>query len=75
MEFSSYIVLGSLQGILLADQHAGITPWKQLAQRYLWWPGLDKQIDETVKHCNSCQESAKSPASTSPASWSWPGGP
>ena len=48
---------------------------KQLARKYFWWPGLDKQIEETVKLCPACQESAKSPASAPTASWSWPGGP
>ena len=48
---------------------------KQLARRYLWWPGLDKEIEETVKLCHSCQEAAKHPPAPNPASWSWPGGP
>ena len=48
---------------------------KQLARKYLWWPGLDKEIEETVKLCHSCQQAAKAPPAPNPASWSWPGGP
>ena len=48
---------------------------KQLGRRYLWWPGLDKEIEETVKLYHSCQEAPKAPPAPNPASWSWPGGP
>jgi transposase InsO family protein len=48
---------------------------KQLARKYFWWPKLDKDIEETVRCCSSCQETAKSPATAQQASWSWPGGP
>lgn len=42
---------------------------KQLTRGYVWWPGLNKQL---YKHFNSCEQSAKFPASVSPASWLWP---
>ena len=48
---------------------------KQLARKYLWWPRLDKEIEETVKLCTACQETAKAPPSSQRASWSWPAGP
>ena len=77
--WSSMVVIpGSLRAVLLNDIHAehlGMVETKQLALRYLWWPKLDKDIEETVKLCSACQESAKSPPSSQPASWSWPGGP
>ena len=75
---SRVVVPESLQALLLADLHAehlGMLKMKQLARKYFWWPGLDKQIEETVKLCPACQESAKSPASAPTASWSWSGGP
>ncbi|CAB4007683.1 Retrovirus-related Pol poly from transposon [Paramuricea clavata] len=68
----------SLRDILLKDLHAehfGIVKMKQLARKYLWWPKLDKEIEETVKSCMACQEEAKSPNASQQASWSWPGGP
>ena len=48
---------------------------KQLPRKYLWWPRLDKEIEETVKLCTTCQETAKAPPSSQRASWSWPAGP
>ena len=75
---SRVVIPDSLRGILLKDLHAehlGMVKMKQLARKYMWWPKLDKEIEETVKACTSCQEAAKSPASSQPASWSWPGGP
>ena len=62
----------------MADLHAeqlGMVKMKQLAGKYFSWPGLDKQIEETVKLSPVCQESAISPASTPTASWSWAGRP
>ena len=73
---SRAVVPESLQGLLLADLHAerlGMVKMKQLARKYFWWPGLEKQIEGTVRLCPACQESAKSPASASAASW--PGEP
>ncbi|KFD48097.1 hypothetical protein M513_11040 [Trichuris suis] len=29
---------------------------KALARSYVWWPGIDKQIEERVKKCRPCQE-------------------
>lgn len=75
---SRVVIPESLRSLLLKDLHAehlGMVKMKQLARKYLWWPGLDKEIEETVKLCTACQEAAKSPASSQPASWSWPGGP
>ena len=30
-----------------------------MTRRYLWWPKLDKEIEETVQLCSAYQESAK----------------
>ena len=40
----------------------------------VWWSVLDKEIEETVKFC-TINWFCNSPASSQPASWSWPGGP
>ena len=34
---------------------------KHLARAYVWWPGLDKEIEHTVKNCNICQMNRVSP--------------
>ncbi len=28
---------------------------KQLARGFVWWPGVDKDIEEQVRHCLECQ--------------------
>ena len=30
---------------------------KQLARRYVWWPGIDMQLEECVRQCDICQRS------------------
>lgn len=40
---------------LLHDQHPGINRMKMLARSYVWWPGLDKDIEDTVSSCTICQ--------------------
>ena len=75
---SRVVIPDVLRTLLLKDLHAehlGMVKMKQLARKYLWWPGLDKEIEETVKLCHACQEAAKAPPAPNPASWSWPGGP
>ena len=75
---SRVVIPESLRTILLKDLHAehlGMVKMKQLARKYLWWPRLDKEIEETVKLCTACQETAKAPPSSQRASWSWPAGP
>ncbi|KFD49724.1 hypothetical protein M513_09421 [Trichuris suis] len=35
---------------------------KQLARRYCWWPGIDKNIEQLAASCTSCQSLAPNPA-------------
>lgn len=39
---------------ILHDCHVGQTKMKMLARSYIWWPGLDKAIEQKVKHCEPC---------------------
>jgi hypothetical protein len=38
----------------LHDTHPGISKMKALAHAYIWWPGMDAQIADTVKKCPVC---------------------
>ena len=37
---------------------------KSLGRSYLWWPGMDLDIEARVQHCATCQEHQKSPTPT-----------
>ena len=41
-----------------------IVPIRGVAQSYLWWPGLDAEIEKLVQGCKSCQEVKNSPPAT-----------
>ena len=32
-----------------------------MARSYLWWPGLDKDLENMVKGCQACQSVKKAP--------------
>ena len=46
---------------LLHEAHPGIVRMKALARGYVWWPGIDKDIEFCVKECAICQSSRKMP--------------
>ncbi len=33
-----------------------MTKTKQIAGQVVWWPGLDAEIERTVKSCENCQK-------------------
>ena len=39
----------------LHETHQGIVKMKGLARGYVWWPGMDSDIEKLVKSCNTCQ--------------------
>jgi transposase InsO family protein len=42
---------------LLHVNHCGIVTMKKLSRTYVYWQGLDKDIENFVKSCSSCQKS------------------
>ena len=40
---------------LLHEGHPGIMAMKQLARSIVWWPGLDRSIEDCVRVCQVCQ--------------------
>ena len=57
----------------LHDTHPGIVKMKALARSYLWWPGLDTEIERHVKDCNACQIYSRQPTVAPLHPWEWPG--
>ena len=56
----------------LHESHPGITRMKLLARSYVWWPGIDLAIENTVCNCQSCQENQTSPTQSPLHPWEWP---
>ncbi|UYV75453.1 K02A2.6-like [Cordylochernes scorpioides] len=53
----------------LHNRHQCIVGLKSVARTLFWWPGLDKDIEETVRRCNCCQGHASMPPRTTPVNW------
>ena len=57
---------------MLHESHPGIARMKALARSYMWWPGMDKEIEHYVKECSDCQSTQKEPPSVPLHPWTWP---
>lgn len=40
----------------LHSAHFGIVRMKALARDYIWWPGIDRDVEDLVKNCVDCQK-------------------
>ena len=59
----------------LHEAHPGISRMKALARGYLWWPNMDRELENAVKSCQQCQLHQKAPAEAPLHPWEWPGQP
>ena len=60
---------------LLHDGHPGCTRMKGLARSFVWWPGIDHDLEEKVKSCDACQRTRHSPAQAPLNPWEFPSVP
>ena len=60
---------------MLHEAHPGMARMKALARSYMWWPGMDKEIERYVKGCQDCQSTRKDPPPLPLHPWSLPGKP
>ena len=61
--------------LLLRDLHTGhfgMTRMKALASSFIWWPGMDGDIERLVQSCESCRENHRGPPAVIPSPWAWP---
>ena len=56
----------------LHQSHPGITRMKGLAQSFVWWTGMDLELENKVKSCPSCQMQQDNPARAPLHPWEWP---
>ena len=56
----------------LHEGHPGATRMKGLSRMYVWWPGITKDIEQTVRECPDCQLHQSTPSVAPLHPWSWP---
>ena len=59
----------------LHSTHPGIQRMKALARSHIWWPGLDRDIEQLVRACTACQRVKQPPAVAPLHPWIWPARP
>lgn len=57
---------------LLHDTHIGGTRMKATARSYVWWPNIDKDIENTVRTCLECDRLQPEPPVAELRPWEWP---
>ncbi|XP_059622189.1 uncharacterized protein K02A2.6-like [Phlebotomus argentipes] len=53
----------------LHGAHPGMSRMKSLARGYVFWPGIDGQIEQRVRNCQECAAASKSPVKSHLSSW------
>ena len=52
--------------------HQGVARMKAVARSYVWWPNIDKSLEEVARNCKACQSVKSSPAVAPLHPWVWP---
>ena len=56
----------------LYSSHAGSSRMEELARSYLWWPNLDKDLEELCNSCPDCLSHRANPPKAELHPWEWP---
>ncbi|KAG7308938.1 hypothetical protein JYU34_006209 [Plutella xylostella] len=59
----------------LHSSHMGITKTKSVARSRMWWPGIDRDIEQYVGSCTTCASVRPAPPRVPPAPWPPAAGP
>ena len=57
---------------MVHEGHPRASCMKSLAQSFMWWPGMDGDVEDKVRACTRCQAQRKSPAPALLHPWKWP---
>ena len=52
--------------------YPGVVRMKGMARMFVWWPGIDKAVEEMVESCVQCQSCRSSPQVAPLQPWAWP---
>ena len=55
--------------------HPGMAKMKALARMYVWWPGMNLDIEKSVRRCGECLQVQSSPPLVPRNPWKWPSRP
>nr|VZH96691.1 unnamed protein product [Spirometra erinaceieuropaei] len=69
------VIPSSLRPTVLRQFHAahpGTSRMKSIARSFVYWPGIDGDIDDLVRRCSRCQQAAKMPPRQPPIPWQPP---
>ena len=74
------VVPKKLQEKVLEELHGGhidigVIKMKSLARCHIWWPGIDKDIEEITRSCEGCLLMKWNPKLTPIHPWEFPEGP
>ncbi|XP_057332043.1 uncharacterized protein K02A2.6-like [Microplitis mediator] len=60
---------------MLHETHSGIVKMKSIARSYIWWPGIDNDIEKLSNSCEICLMNSNKPNRSTLHVWPWPEGP
>ena len=56
----------------LHEGHCGTVAMKSIAGSYIWWPGMDENIENIARACEQCLVVQNNPAKCQLHLWEWP---
>ena len=59
----------------LHTAHLGVVKMKKIARSFIWWPGIDSDIEQIAAKCSTCQQSARMPSKAPIHPWLYPSSP
>lgn len=54
---------------LIHDTHIGMCRMKAAARMYVWWPNIDRDIEEYARQCEPCQLNQNTPSQSQLSKW------
>ncbi|XP_053619962.1 uncharacterized protein K02A2.6-like [Plodia interpunctella] len=60
---------------MIHEPHMGIVKSKALARSYVWWPGVNEDVERLCRECAVCASQADAPPRQTPRMWPWPNRP
>ncbi|XP_043282539.1 uncharacterized protein K02A2.6-like [Venturia canescens] len=70
------VIPETMQRCVLNELHAshfGVVKMKMLARSYVWWPNIDKDIENVAAACRVCVQEQRKPVSVPLTPWPYPG--